>query len=301
MKESKAQQAFTLEQVAKMAQEQKIAQAKLPGELERQKADLEHVVAQTGEIKQRTDTGVQKLNRQKYQDFLDDLSKMDPNIVGMADRAEFLNDIAKRHQVPQGHPMYTAALRAHQDPATWEKFVARVAVSPETRYKEEQSNARTDRSNDRMEANTRLIQDTNERIRREDREAKLKIAEMRIQEAQKAALQKNYMVAALHFRGAAQAAEAAGEAQRARELYAESFRNEELDRQQKAAGANAPGKQPLDIPGMPPRAAPPAAPGPGPANVNAMPGGPAAGVPASAGAPPVPQRKKYNPATGRLE
>jgi hypothetical protein len=116
-----------------------------------------------------------------------------------------------------------------------------------------------------MEANTRLIQDTNERIRREDREAKLKIAEMRQQEAQKAALQKNYMVAALHFRGAAQAAEQAGDQEKARFYYAESFRNEELDRQQKAAGANAPGKQPLDIPGMPPRQAPPAPPGPGPA------------------------------------
>lgn len=274
MQESELNQQKTLADIARMKQEQEHNAQMNPlrvqhqqGVNARQPVDLEGAVLGNQEKQD-------KLDKKKYQDFLDDLQKMDPQSVGMADRAGFLNDISKRHNIPVDHPMYELALKAHaQGPQGWEKFRQAFGVSSETQFREGQANARTDRSNDRMEANTKLIQETQERIRLEDREAKIRIAEMRLQEGKKEAQLKNYSMAAIHFRGAAQAAEQAGEVEKARELYAESARMEQLDLAMRQAGANAPGKQPLQVPGMPPRAAPPALPQPGP-NVNAMPGVP---------------------------
>lgn len=288
MQESELGQQRTIADIARMKQEQEFNQQMNPLKIEQQQNINKRAPVELEGLELGNQEKKDKLKKSQYADFLTALStEMDPSIVGMADRAAILNDIAKRTGVEPGHPMYEVALKAHAaGPEAFKRLQEAIGVSPETRYREAQANARTDRSNDRMERNTQLIQETQERIRREDREAKLKIAEMRVQEGKKAEQLKNYEMAAIHFRGAAIAAQDAGDVEKARFYFAESARNEQLHQLAKAAGANAPGRQPMEIPGMPPRAAPPSLPPPGPALPNTQAFTPATTGPSSI--PPMP-------------
>ena len=144
MQESEIQQRRGLEEILTQQQNRDITRQKLPGELEMQ---TQNVLFKKGEIaKQGTDAEAaqKKLKKEDYQEFLDGLTQMNPQAVGVADRAEYLNDLSKRTGIPVDHPMYKIALQAHAGgPKVWDEFSKAFKVSPETRYKEEQSNART--------------------------------------------------------------------------------------------------------------------------------------------------------------
>jgi len=249
MQESELSQAKSLEDIFKAQQDREHNAQMNPLKVEHQKGlnarqpvDLEGAIL--GNKEKQT-----KLDRDQFANFVKDLANMDPRVVGVADRAAYMDDVAKRNNVPTDHPMYQIALQAHaKGPEAFQMFRDSFTVSPETQYRETQANARTDRANDRMEANTKLIQETQERIRREDREMKLRIAEMRAKEGREAEAKLNYSQAMTAYTRAADAAEMAGDVEGAAQLRQRAQLMAQMDIAKAAAGQNTPKAGGVELP-----------------------------------------------------
>ena len=136
----------TMSDILTAQQNRDHASQKLPVELDQMRAQTGLFGAQTGEANQRIETSKAKLKRENYDEFLDGLSKMDPQMVRMEDRAGYLKELSQRTGIPVDHPMYKIALQMHtqgqQNPQVWNTFREAFKVNPETRYKEEQATGR---------------------------------------------------------------------------------------------------------------------------------------------------------------
>lgn len=241
MQESELNQQKTLEDLFKAKQQREHDAQMNPlrvqhqqGVNARQPVDLEGAVL--GNQEKAT-----KIKRQQYSDFLDDLSKMDPEVVGVADRAEFLNGIAQRNGIPVDHPMYAVALQAHaKGPEGWKKFREAVSVGGETRFKEEGAMAR-----DTLQRNTqREIAAGNNRTQLEianiRRDQALQVAKAKADAGKDAEGKKNYAQAFTAYVQAADAAEQAGDAQSAAQYRQRAQLMLEADAAVRGAAQNTP-------------------------------------------------------------
>lgn len=143
MESERLGQQKTLEDIYASQQNRDIASQKLPLELERMRGENSMYPGKLTELTQRNEAERKKIDREDYNYFLQDLTKMPPG-MDMAGQAAYLNDVSKRNKIPVDHPAYEAALKAYNaGPEIFKRYQEALQVSPEARYKEEQQNARS--------------------------------------------------------------------------------------------------------------------------------------------------------------
>lgn len=120
----------TLEDIAKAQQDREFSAQKNPLELERMRGENALYPGKLEELGIKNKTASQKLDRDKWNAFMDDLMNVPPDMMG-PERAAYFDDVRKRHGIDAEHPMFGIAIRASSDPQQFQKLREATRISPE--------------------------------------------------------------------------------------------------------------------------------------------------------------------------
>lgn len=124
------QQAKTLEEIAAAQQKRQFEAEQQPLTLERMRGENALLPEKLRGMQTENNQKEFKLSLDKWNAFMDDMTNMDPNLMG-PDRAAYFENIRKRHGIDAENPMFSIAIRASSDPQQWDLLKQATRISPE--------------------------------------------------------------------------------------------------------------------------------------------------------------------------